>query len=54
MRHRISFDSMFNGSEEESEIESLIECSECMGSGAKSKEGVAVGELEVLGVGFGG
>ena len=41
MRHRISFDSMFNGSEEESEIESLIECSECMGSGAKSKQGVS-------------
>ena len=42
MRHHISFDSMFNGSKEESEIESLVECSECMGSGAKSKEGVTV------------
>ncbi|MEC7436579.1 MAG: DnaJ domain-containing protein, partial [Candidatus Thermoplasmatota archaeon] len=42
MRHSISFQSMFNGSEEESDIESLIQCSECSGSGAKSKEGVSI------------
>ena len=40
MRHRISFDSMFNGSQEESDIESLVECSACVGLGAKSNDGV--------------
>ena len=40
VRHRINFEDMFNGSEEESVIESLVECDGCLGSGAKSMDGV--------------
>jgi molecular chaperone DnaJ len=40
IRHSISFENMFNGSEEESVIESLVECDSCSGTGSKSKDGV--------------
>ena len=31
VRHRITFEAMFNGSEEEATIESLVTCESCMG-----------------------
>lgn len=41
VRHRIKFEDMFNGSDEETEIRSLVECDGCSGTGAKSNEGVS-------------
>ena len=41
VRHRITFEAMFNGSEEEATIESLVTCEPCMGSGAADSSSIS-------------
>ena len=41
VRHRISFEAMFNGSEEEATIESLVTCEPCMGSGSADSSSIS-------------